>query len=63
MPLPSWGGVGRVKGAIVGGLIIGVVEEFSVLFIRSEYKVLSAFVILLLVLLIRPTGLFRGKVL
>lgn len=57
------GGVGRVKGAIVGGLIIGVVEEFSVLFIRSEYKVLSAFVILLLVLLIRPTGLFRGKVL
>jgi branched-chain amino acid transport system permease protein/neutral amino acid transport system permease protein len=57
------GGVGRVKGAIAGGLIIGVVEEFSVLVIRSEYKVLSAFIILVLVLLIRPTGLFRGKVL
>lgn len=57
------GGVGRVEGAIVGGLIVGIAEELSVLVIPSEYKVLSAFSILLLVLLVRPTGLFRGKIL
>nr|WP_246518923.1 branched-chain amino acid ABC transporter permease [Ancylobacter lacus] len=57
------GGVGRIEGAILGGLIVGICEEMSVLVIRSEYKVLSGFVILLLALLIRPTGLFRGKVL
>lgn len=57
------GGVGRIEGAIVGGLIIGIAEELSVLIIPGEYKVMSAFTILLLVLLFRPTGLFRGKVL
>ena len=57
------GGVGRVEGAIVGGLIVGIAEELSVLVIPSEYKVMSAFAILLLVLLVRPTGIFRGKVL
>ena len=57
------GGVGRVEGAVVGGLIVGVVEECSVLFLPSEYKAATAFVILLLMLLVRPTGLFRGKVL
>jgi branched-chain amino acid transport system permease protein len=57
------GGVGRIEGAIVGGLIVGISEELSVLVIPSEYKVMSAFAILLLVLLVRPTGIFRGKVL
>lgn len=57
------GGVGRVEGAVVGGLIIGIVEETSVLIIPSEYKSAMAFVILLLILLFRPTGIFRGKVL
>ena len=57
------GGVGRIEGAIVGGLIVGIAEELSVLVIPGEYKVMSAFGILLLVLLFRPTGLFRGKVL
>jgi branched-subunit amino acid ABC-type transport system permease component len=57
------GGVGRIEGAIVGGLIVGIAEELSVLVIPGEYKVMSAFGILLLVLLFRPTGLFRGKIL
>lgn len=57
------GGVGRVEGAVIGGLIIGIVEETSVLIIPSEYKSAMAFVILLLILLFRPTGIFRGKVL
>src|SRR5690606_13992545 len=57
------GGVGRIEGAAVGGLAVGVIEEFSVLLLASEYKQATAFAILLLMLLVRPTGLFRGKVL
>lgn len=56
------GGVGRLEGAILGGLIVGIIEECSVLFIPTEYKSLSSFTVLLLVLLIRPTGIFRGKI-
>jgi branched-chain amino acid transport system permease protein len=57
------GGVGRIEGALVGGLIVGLVEEMSVMVIPTEYKAASSFVILLSVLLIRPTGIFRGKIL
>ena len=57
------GGVGRVEGAVLGGFIVGIVEETSVLFIPSEYKAAVAFVILLLILLVRPTGLLKGKLL
>lgn len=57
------GGVGRIEGAIVGGLIVGIAEELSVLVIPPEYKMLAPFVILLAVLLIRPRGIFHGKLL
>lgn len=57
------GGVGRVEGAVLGGLIVGIAEEVSVLWIPSEYKAAMAFAILLIMLLVRPTGLLRGKVL
>lgn len=57
------GGVGRVEGAVLGGLIVGIAEELSVLIIPSEYKAAMAFVILLFMLLVRPTGLLKGKVL
>jgi branched-chain amino acid transport system permease protein len=57
------GGVGRVEGAVLGGMIIGIAEECSVLFLPSEYKSALAFAVLLLMLALRPTGLLRGKVL
>ncbi|EPR21257.1 hypothetical protein L905_07100 [Agrobacterium sp. TS43] len=57
------GGVGRIEGAVIGGLLVGVIEEMSVMVIPSEYKALSSFAIILLVLLVRPTGLFKGKIL
>lgn len=57
------GGVGRVEGAVLGGLVVGIAEELSVLVLPSEYKAAMAFVILLFMLLVRPTGLLRGKVL
>ncbi|MDX9699792.1 MAG: branched-chain amino acid ABC transporter permease [Rhodocyclaceae bacterium] len=57
------GGVGRVEGAVLGGLIVGLAEEMSVLIVPSQYKMATAFVILLLILLLRPSGLLKGKVL
>ncbi len=57
------GGVGRVEGAVVGGFIVGIAEELSVLVLPGEYKALSGFAILLVLLLLRPTGLFKGKIL
>ncbi len=57
------GGVGRVEGALVGGLIVGVLEECAVIVLPAQYKSGVAFAILLLMLAVRPTGLFRGKVL
>jgi branched-chain amino acid transport system permease protein len=57
------GGVGRVEGAVLGGLIVGLVEELSVLVMPSQYKAATAFAILLVILLVRPRGLLNGKVL
>ena len=57
------GGVGRIDGAVLGGLIIGVAEELSVLLMPAQYKSATAFAILLLILLVRPRGILKGKVL
>jgi branched-chain amino acid transport system permease protein len=54
------GGIGNVPGAMVGGLIIGVVEAFVAGSSFSTYRDAIAFVILILILLFRPSGLF-GK--
>jgi branched-chain amino acid transport system permease protein len=54
------GGVGNVVGAVVAGFLIGLIESISVLFIPPGYKMAVPFVILLLVLYVRPTGLFAG---
>lgn len=54
------GGIGRPYGAIAGGLLIGIVEELSTSFIDPAYKPAVAFVIMVAVLLWRPTGIFKG---
>ena len=56
------GGFGDIAGAIVGGLIIGVVESFAAYHISVPYKDAYAFVFLFLVLLFRPQGIFGEKV-
>lgn len=56
------GGVGNVFGAVVGGLIVGLAESLSVLVVPAGYKMAVPFLILLVVLYVRPTGLFSGTV-
>lgn len=52
------GGIGQPYGAMVGGLVIGIAQEVSTGFISTAYKPAVAFVIMILVLLIRPQGIF-----
>ena len=52
------GGLGSIPGAIIGGLILGIAENFTVLTIGGAWKDAVAFLILIIVLIIKPTGLF-----
>ncbi|MGQ0504908.1 MAG: branched-chain amino acid ABC transporter permease [Myxococcaceae bacterium] len=55
------GGIGHVPGAVVGGLLLGLIEEFIVGYSSSSWRDAVAFGFLILVLLVRPEGLF-GRV-
>ncbi|MGA7935928.1 MAG: branched-chain amino acid ABC transporter permease [Kovacikia sp.] len=54
------GGIGNPYGAIAGALIIGIVQEVSTYWLPTEYKLGVALLVMVLVLLIRPQGLFKG---
>jgi branched-chain amino acid transport system permease protein len=55
------GGIGNIRGAIVGGLILGLVEVFAVGYISSALRDIISFAVLVIVLLIRPSGLLGGR--
>jgi branched-chain amino acid transport system permease protein len=55
------GGMGSVPGALIGGLLIGVVESLSGLFLGESLGQIGIFLIFIMVLLVRPTGLFGVK--
>ena len=55
------GGMGSIPGALLGGLFVGVVESLGGLFLGDSLGQLGIFVIFILVLLFRPTGLFGAR--
>lgn len=55
------GGIGSLPGAMVGGLMIGLIEALWSGYMGAEYKDVASFMILILVLLLRPQGLFGQK--
>ncbi len=57
------GGIGSIGGAVVGGLVIGLCEAFSLSYISTKYSDLIVFGILILTMLVRPAGIFGRKAL
>lgn len=51
------GGIGNIRGALLGGVLLGLVENWGAIFFGSQWKDVIAFVILVVVLLFRPTGI------
>ena len=54
------GGIGNPYGAIAGGLIIGIAQEVSVPWFGTSYKMGVALLLMIVILFIRPQGLFKG---
>lgn len=56
------GGIGNIPGAMVGGLLLGVIESLGAAYISLAWKDAIAFVVLILILIVRPTGLLGERV-
>jgi branched-chain amino acid transport system permease protein len=57
-PAAVVGGFGSLPGAIVGGLVIGVVESLAGVYLPEGFKDVAAYVVVLAMLMVKPTGLF-----
>jgi len=55
------GGIGNLRGALLGGLLLGVMENYGAAFFGTQWKDVVAFVLLVVVLLVRPTGLLGER--
>lgn len=55
------GGLGHLGGAILGGILLGTTESMAVVFLSSEWKDVTSFALLLIVLWVRPSGFFGTK--
>jgi len=55
------GGIGNVRGAVVGGLVLGLVENYGQYFLGAEYLDVVAFLVLVGILLVRPSGLLGER--
>jgi branched-chain amino acid transport system permease protein len=57
-PAAVVGGFGSLPGAIVGGLVIGIVEALAGFYLPEGFKDIAAYVVVLVMLVLKPTGLF-----
>jgi branched-subunit amino acid ABC-type transport system permease component len=55
------GGIGNPAGALIGGIILGVLEGVTTLYIPAGWVPVIEYVIFVLILIVRPTGLFKGR--
>lgn len=60
-PAAVVGGFGSLPGAIVGGLIIGIVESFAGFYLPDGFKDIAAYIVVLVMLMVKPNGLFGEK--
>ncbi|MED5618825.1 branched-chain amino acid ABC transporter permease [Ideonella sp. BN130291] len=60
-PAAVVGGFGSLPGAVVGGLVIGVVESLSGFYLPEGFKDVAAYVVVLIMLMVKPNGLFGGS--
>jgi len=55
------GGMGSVAGAVVGGLVLGLIETYATVYVSSKFSEAMAYLVILVVLVVRPSGLFGAK--
>ncbi|MCY1463267.1 High-affinity branched-chain amino acid transport system permease protein LivH [compost metagenome] len=55
------GGLDSVAGALVGGVFIGLLEAWAGAYLGGEFKLLATFIVLVVVLMVRPYGLFGTR--
>jgi branched-chain amino acid transport system permease protein len=55
------GGFGSLRGCVIGGLLLGVAEQMFDLYVSSNYEILAGLILVLIVLAIRPSGLFGTR--
>ena len=60
-PAAVVGGFSSLPGAIVGGLVIGLVESFPGFYLPDGFKDVAAYVVVLIMLMVKPSGLFGEK--
>jgi branched-chain amino acid transport system permease protein len=60
-PAAVVGGFGSLPGAIVGGLIIGIVEQLAGFYMAEGFKDVAPYVVVLIMLVLKPNGLFGEK--
>lgn len=56
------GGIGNIPGAMLGGVVLGLIESLGSAYVSAEYKDVYAFIILIVILLIKPSGLLGASV-
>ena len=57
-----WGGIGSLKGAIIGAMILGIAETFVAAYVSSSYKDAFVWLIFIVFILIRPQGMFPSQI-
>ena len=55
------GGLGSIWGAVLGGLLVGLAESASVTLVGAEYRTAAAFIVLIMILMVKPNGLFGER--